>query len=366
MAFANPHITAVRGGSHRVPRPRAALSRDRRAEDGRERRDRDSRRAAAGRVRRRRRSRSFYRRRASQKSSPKPDHAANAIHSARVKLPGHAGNDLHQDDRRADHRADATPIVGRLVRGTASRRAAARGRRAHADSQPTPTASEPTSVIGTRIASPNIAAAAVSTPISVIATTGVPIRRVHAAERRVHEIAPPDRVEHARRRHEVAVEDLQQRQERAEQDQLRDRVRAERPLERHFGARRGPTTICCHGYDVGDDRDDDHVEEQRRRRARVDRLREVARIEARLAPPPIPWRPTRTRSCSTGRSAAPGKSTATRRRRPACENSGCMLARVAAREAEHGEDRERRQQAERHHVLEHAARLDAAVVDERR
>src|SRR6266540_4305176 len=45
---------------------------------------------------------------------------------------------------------------------------------AHVDSQPTPTASEPTSLIGTRIASPNTDAATVSTPISAIATTGVP------------------------------------------------------------------------------------------------------------------------------------------------------------------------------------------------
>ena len=37
---------------------------------------------------------------------------------------------------------------------------------------------------------------------------------------------------------------------------------------------------------------------------------------------------------------------------------------VAAGEAERREDRERRQQPERHHVLEHAARRDAAVVDE--
>jgi len=45
---------------------------------------------------------------------------------------------------------------------------------AQADSHPTPTASDPTSVIGTRIASPNIAAAPVSVAISAIAGTGVP------------------------------------------------------------------------------------------------------------------------------------------------------------------------------------------------
>ena len=42
----------------------------------------------------------------------------------------------------------------------------------------------------------------------------------------MHEVAPSDRVQHARRGDEVAVEDLQQREERSEEDQLRDRVPA--------------------------------------------------------------------------------------------------------------------------------------------
>src|SRR5205814_474256 len=45
----------------------------------------------------------------------------------------------------------------------------------HAVSQlPTPTASDPTSLMGTRMASPKIEAAAVSAAISAMATTGVP------------------------------------------------------------------------------------------------------------------------------------------------------------------------------------------------
>src|SRR4029079_19092946 len=110
---------------------------------------------------------SDVRRRASQKISPAALHAMKAVHAAAVKLPGTPG----------------TTFISTIARLTAVPRTAIAAdsdgpRRAryatHADSQPTPTASDPTSVIGTRIASPNIAAAIVSTAISAMATTGVP------------------------------------------------------------------------------------------------------------------------------------------------------------------------------------------------
>src|SRR5438034_5374359 len=40
-----------------------------------------------------------------------------------------------------------------------------------------------------------------------------------SAERRMHEVAPANRVQHPRRGDEVAVEDLQERQKRAEENQ---------------------------------------------------------------------------------------------------------------------------------------------------
>src|SRR5712671_3884312 len=103
--------------------------------------------------------------------SPNADQEAKAIHSGRVKLPGTDGTTfIRMIDALTAHPSHA-------ISGGVDVSAALPLRRSryatHADSQPTPTASEPTSVIGTRMASPNIAAAAVSTAISTIATTGV-------------------------------------------------------------------------------------------------------------------------------------------------------------------------------------------------
>ena len=109
-----------------------------------------------------------------------------------------------------------------------------------------------------------------STAISPIATAGVPYVGVHAAERRVHQVAPADRVQHPRRRDEVAVEDLQQRQECAKQNQLRDRVRAERAFERDLGAHVARHDLPPRIH-VGDDRDDEDVEQKAGEERRVDR-----------------------------------------------------------------------------------------------
>src|SRR4029450_4116616 len=72
----------------------------------------------------------------------------------------------------------STRMAPKLTTAPAAAIAALAGFRAryaaHVENQPTPTASDPTSLIGTRIASPNADAAIVSTPINVTTTSGVP------------------------------------------------------------------------------------------------------------------------------------------------------------------------------------------------
>ena len=94
-------------------------------------------------------------------TSPAADQAAKAIHSGAGEAARHRRHDLHQDDRHADRRSRTTPSPATPTRRQG--RHAAAGDRPHRPraSRRRP-ASEPTSVIGTRIASPNIAAAAVS------------------------------------------------------------------------------------------------------------------------------------------------------------------------------------------------------------
>ena len=116
MKWPSPTRTSPRRGrSDGISRPRAAGTRQRRAQDGDQRRRRDSRRTAAGSIRRagavraraarliptaQRRLLSapatdaatgLLRGRSSQNARPIPLHAANAVHSAAVKLPGTIG-----------------------------------------------------------------------------------------------------------------------------------------------------------------------------------------------------------------------------------------------------------------------------------
>src|SRR6202022_4717304 len=96
---------------------------------------------------------------------PRPDQSRNAVHSARVKLPGTPGTTfiaMIAKDTAAPASAAPRPEIPRA-------RAAA-----HVESQPTPTASDPTSVTGTSRASPRNDAPAVNAAIRRIALAGVP------------------------------------------------------------------------------------------------------------------------------------------------------------------------------------------------
>ena len=188
------------------------------------------------------------------------------------------------------------------------------------------------------------------------------VRRVDAAERRVHEIAAPDRVQHPRRRDEVAVENLQQRQERPEQNELGDRVRAERALERHLGPH-----VSRHDFlprvDERHHGDDDHVEQQSGEQRGVDRCREVSRIEpgARLFRAfcdRLPSGHVVRHDLHHEENREPDSARARLR-----EERLPVRGRAAGK-AEQREHRERGEQAERHDVLKDAARSDAAVIDE--
>ncbi len=115
---------------------------------------------------------------------------------------------------------------------------------------------------------------------------------------------------------------------------------------------------------VGHDRDDDHVEEEAGDQRRVNRGGEVARVEAFV-------RFLR----SLGHRLEPGHEIRhdlhdqeDRQRHAGCARAWKQRLHVghrSAREPEDGEDDERGEQPEGHHVLKHPARLDAAVIDDR-
>src|SRR5262245_18968748 len=99
-----------------------------------------------------------------------------------------------------------------------------------------------------------------------------------AGEGRVDKAALPDPEEQPGRGDEVAVEDLQQRQERGEDDDARDDGRAEGPLEGGLGAEM-PRDELLPGKDVRRDGHDRRVEEDPDGAGENDRAAEVARIE---------------------------------------------------------------------------------------
>ena len=173
------------------------------------------------------------------------------------------------------------------------------------------------------------------------------------------QVAPPDRVEHARRGDEVAVEDFQQRQERAEQDQLRDPVRAERSLEGDLGPYVTGDNLLPRVH-VGDDGDDENVEEEAGDERGIDRPAEIARIESGLGL--LGSFGDRLEAGHEIRHDLQHQENRQPRRLPGCEQRQHVRRRSLGK-PEQREDRERHEQAERHHVLENPARLDAAVVD---
>src|SRR5262249_51063656 len=175
-----------------------------------------------------------------------------------------------------------------------------------------------------------------------------------AGEGRVDKAALPDPEEQPGRGDEVAVEDLQQRQERGEDDDARDDGRAEGALEGGLGAEM-PRDELLPGKDVRRHGHNRRVEDDPDGAGEYDRAAEVARIEA--GPRLLRFLADRLEAGHEVRNDLQDEQD----REPGAARAGVREERlpvggVSPRETQDGEGGEDREKPEGRHVLEDRAR----------